>query len=64
MSGLAPTHPIIFMWVFGACAVMMNTCRCSSLVPRLPSRTRNNNVVTFDPANFRLCVRSKVTQLL
>ena len=40
---------------------------CASLVPRLCSCTRNNNVVTFDLANFRLLflhVRSKVTQLV
>ena len=36
---------------------------CGSLAPRLQSRTCNSNVVTFDPANFRL-VRSKVMQLL
>ena len=26
----------------------------TSLIPRLHSHTRNNNVVTFDPANFIL----------
>ena len=32
----------------------MNTWVHVSLIPRLHSCTRNSNIVTFDPANFRL----------